>query len=214
MTAYQWVKPETALPPVFGKTDIIVLLSPNAVVNGDYIMNKYRFSTKDLILIALMAAIGIAIKPLVKTLTHVISTPLGIPGGTIGGGFYMMWLSLIAAIVPRFGSATLTGLIQGLVVLMTGWFGSHGAASIITYALPGLIIDDIAVLYRRSNKIDGQIIYCIAANLVGTYLVGWLIMRMPKAPLIISLSMAIVSGCVGGILSYIIFKQLKRYRLI
>ncbi len=177
-------------------------------------MKNYKFTTKDLILIALMAAIGIAIKPLVKTITHLISTPLGIPGGTFGGGFYMMWLCLIAAMVPRFGSATLTGLVQGVVVLITGWYGSHGAASIITYALPGLAVDVLAYLYRRRIKLDGQILYCVGANLVGTYLVGWLIMRLPKAPLLISLSMAIISGCIGGVLSYLIFKQLTRYRLI
>lgn len=177
-------------------------------------MKSYKFQTKDLIFIALMAAIGIAVKPLVKTITHLISTPLGIPGGTIGGGFYMMWLCLAVALVPRFGTATITGLVQGIVVLITGWYGSHGAASIITYAVPGLAVDLIAYLYNRKDKIDGQILLCIASNLVGTYLVGWMIMRMPKAPLMISLSMAIVSGCIGGILSYGIFKQLKHYRLI
>jgi len=177
-------------------------------------VKEYRFTTFNLILMALMAAIGLAIKPLVKTLTHIVSTPLGIPGGTLGGGFYMMWLCLIAAIVPRFGSATLTGLIQGLVVLITGWFGGHGAASLITYTLPGLAIDLTAYIYRRRDKIDAQIFFCVISNLVGTYLVGLIIMRLPKAPLLISLSMAIISGCIGGVLSYLIFQQMKRYRLL
>jgi ABC-type thiamin/hydroxymethylpyrimidine transport system permease subunit len=175
---------------------------------------SYRFSTKDLLVIALLAAIGIAIKPVVKTLTHLISTPLGIPGGTIGGGLYMMWLVLALALVPRFGAATLAGFIQGLVLLITGWFGSHGAISLLTYTLPGLAIDLLALLYRRKQSIDGQILYCIAANLVGTYLVGFIIMRMPKAPLYISLSMSVVSGAVGGVLAYLIYKQLKLYKLL
>jgi thiamine transporter ThiT len=181
---------------------------------GENNMQNYRFTTKDLIFIALMAAIGLAVKPLVKTLIHVVSTPLGIPGGTLGGGFYMMWLCLIAAMVPRFGSATVTGFIQGLVVLITGWYGSHGAASIITYALPGLAVDAIALLYRRRTKIDGQMLYCVFANLVGTYLVGILIMRLPKAPFIIALSLAIISGCIGGLLSYLTFREIKKLRLL
>ena len=177
-------------------------------------MKEYQFKTKDLLVISLLAAIGLALKPLVKTLTHLISTPLGIPGGTLGGGFSMMWLVLAAAFVPRFGSAALAGLIQGLVVLITGWFGSHGAASLLTYTLPGLVIDLIALVYRRRNRIDGQILYCVLANLVGTYLVGWMIMRLPKAPLYISLSMSIVSGAIGGVLAWLIYKQLKAYKLL
>ena len=40
-----------------------------------------HFSVKELILIAAMAALGIAIKPLVVSLAHLVSTPLMIPGG-------------------------------------------------------------------------------------------------------------------------------------
>ena len=174
---------------------------------------RLRFSTRDLILLALMAAIGLAVKPIVKPLTHLISTPLGIPGGTLTGGFYMMWLSLAVALVPRFGSATLVGLLQGIIVL-TGWFGSHGALSIVTYTLPGLLLDGVGLLYRRYSKLDGQMLYCVIANLTGTWLVGFIIMRLPKAPLYISLSMSIISGIIGGALSFLIYKELKRYRLI
>jgi hypothetical protein len=173
-----------------------------------------RFSTRDLILIALLAAIGLAIKPLVKTLIHFVSTPLGIPGGTLAGGFYMMWLTLAIAIVRRFGAAFLTGLIQGLAVLITGWFGSHGAISILTYAFPGLVIDLLALLYRRYDKLDGQVVYCLLANLTGTWLVGLIIMRLPKAPFALALLLSVISGIIGGLLSYTIYQDLKKFKLL
>jgi energy-coupling factor transport system substrate-specific component len=177
-------------------------------------MNRLKFETKDLILIALMAAMGLAVKPLVKSLTHLISTPLGIPGGTLTGGLYMLWLSLALALVPKTGTATLVGLLQGIVVLVTGWFGSHGAISLITYPLPGLMVDLLALVYLRYNRLDGQIIYCTLANLTGTWIVGLIIMKLPKLPLYLALSMSILSGMVGGVLSYLIYKEIKRYRLV
>jgi len=177
-------------------------------------MKKQYFSTQDLILIALMAALGLAVKPLVKTLTHVISTPLGIPGGSLTGGLNMLWLTLPLAITRKSGAATLTGLLQGAAVLVTGWFGTHGALSILTYALPGVAADLFSLFYKRFNKLDGQAIYCLLANLTGTWLVGLIIMRLPKTPFLIALTLSVISGIMGGVLSYLIYTELKKLRLI
>ncbi|HHX74678.1 MAG TPA: hypothetical protein GX699_07225, partial [Firmicutes bacterium] len=46
-----------------------------------------RFSTFELVLLALMACLGIATKPIIVPLTHIITGPLFIPGGVIAGGF-------------------------------------------------------------------------------------------------------------------------------
>lgn len=177
-------------------------------------MIKVRFETKELILIALFAAMGLAIKPLVKLFTGIITTPLGIPGGTISGGFYMMWLSLPMAVTKKFGAATLTGLLQGLTVLITGWFGTHGAISLVTYSLPGLIIDFLGTIYKRYDRIDGQMVYCLIANLSGTWLVGLIIMRLPKEPLFIAMILSLFSGLLGGLISYTLYKKLKSYNLL
>ena len=48
-----------------------------------------RFSVKELILISVMAALGLAVKPVVTPLAHIISTPLMIPGGALAGGLYL-----------------------------------------------------------------------------------------------------------------------------
>jgi len=175
---------------------------------------KDRFPTKDLILIALLAALGLAVKPLIKTVTHFVSTPLGIPGGTLAGGFYMMWLTLALAFTKRFGAATLTGLLQGFIVLITGLFGGHGALSLLTFSLPGAAADLMGLFYKRYDKLDGQILYCLLANLTGTWIVGSIIMRLPKAPLYIALGMSVVSGAFGGVLAWLIHRELHRYKVV
>ncbi|MDD3282826.1 MAG: ECF transporter S component, partial [Candidatus Cloacimonetes bacterium] len=60
-----------------------------------------KFSVKDLIIIAALAALGIAVKPLVGPFFKMISRPMGIPGGSFAGGFYMMWLVLAVVIVDK-----------------------------------------------------------------------------------------------------------------
>ena len=48
-----------------------------------------RYTARDLVFIALMAAAGIAIKPLVVPVVRVVAVPLGLPGGSLVGGIYM-----------------------------------------------------------------------------------------------------------------------------
>src|SRR6056297_3895807 len=100
-----------------------------------------NFSVFELIVIALTASLGLASKPIIVPITHMITGPLFIPGGAVAGGFYMMWIVLSASLVNKRGAATLTALTQALIVMLSGSFGSHGIISIVTYSLPGLMID-------------------------------------------------------------------------
>lgn len=47
-------------------------------------INLKRFSVFELVVMALLASIGLAAKPVVVPLAHMITVPLGIPGGAIG----------------------------------------------------------------------------------------------------------------------------------
>lgn len=173
------------------------------------LLSKYRMY--DLVLIALMAALGIATKPIVVPLAHMISGPLLIPGGAIAGGLYMFWIVLAAGLVDKRGAATLTALVQALMVLVMGSFGSHGIMSIITYTLPGLMIDVIFIICRRRVRTNLNFFAAgIIANLSGTYLSNLVFFRLPLVPLIMSLSSGILSGGVGGLIAYATYKQIKR----
>lgn len=48
-----------------------------------------RFPISDLVIIAILSALGIATKPIIVPLVHIITGPLYIPGGAVAGGFYM-----------------------------------------------------------------------------------------------------------------------------
>jgi len=169
------------------------------------------FSIFELIVMALMASLGLATKPIIVPLTHMITGPLFIPGGAVAGGFYMLWIVLAAGIVNKRGVATLTAFIQALIVIITGSFGSHGIISIVTYTIPGLMVDVLFLLFRR--KIEKNYEFFLAgviANLSGTYLTNIVFFRLPMIPLILSLSCGILSGGIGGIIAYQINYRLKK----
>src|SRR6056297_385940 len=169
-----------------------------------------NFSVFELITIALTASLGLASKPIITPLTHLITGPLFIPGGAVAGGFYMMWVVLGAGLIKKRGSATLIALTQGIIVMVTGTFGTHGILSILTYGLPGLAVDLVFLVFNRKfeNSLD-FFAAGIIANLGGTYLSNLVFFRLPLLPLTISLSIGALSGGLGGLLAYLIYTKVK-----
>ena len=174
-----------------------------------------KFTLFELILLALIAALGIAVKPVVVALSHLVTGPLLIPGGALAGGFYMLFIIVGAALVGKKGSATLICLIQGIVVLVSGVYGSHGAASLITYVVPGLLVDALWIICRTDGA---NLIACffggVIANVSGTALVNLVFFRMPIAVLLFIAVLAALSGGVGGIIAWQIVKHFKKLNIL
>lgn len=168
----------------------------------------------DLVVIAMMASLGVAIKPVVVPLAHIITGPLYIPGGVIAGGFYMMWIVLGAGLVGRLGTATLISIVQAIMVISIGIFGTHGIMSLLTYILPGLAVDMVLLVLRHRGCCLGCcFVSGIAANVSGTFLVNLVFFRLPLIPLVLSLSSAALSGGLGGIIAYSVIKQFRKFNI-
>ncbi len=171
-----------------------------------------KFTVRDLVLTAVMAALGIAVKPIVVPLAHLVSTPLMIPGGALAGGLYMMWLVVAFALTGKYGTATLAGLVQAILVMITGVSGSHGALSLVTYTAPGLIVDIVFFIIRRvPDSLPLAMLAGMLANLAGTVCTNVIFFSLPLIPLLLSLCAAAFSGGVGGVLSHLLLEALRRY---
>ncbi|WP_031517336.1 ECF transporter S component [Desulfofalx alkaliphila] len=174
-----------------------------------------RFSVLDLITIAMISAMGIATKPIIVPIAHIITGPLLIPGGVVAGGFYMMWPVLGAGLVGKGGAATLIGFVQALLIFGTGLFGSHGVMTLVSYTLPGVTIDLALWLIRhRVCCLPCAFLAGMAANICGATLVNILFFRLPLVPLMLALTVAALSGGLGGIIAYKVLLQLKKTGLV
>jgi energy-coupling factor transport system substrate-specific component len=170
-----------------------------------------KFSIFEIIIIALMATLGIATKPVITPLAHIITGPLYIPGGAVAGGLYMMWIVLGVGLIGKKGVATLISVVQAIMVVSLGIYGSHGIVSFITYIVPGLIVDFYVLLLRNKEFQKGDFfISGILANISGTFLVNIVFFRLPLVPLILTLAAASLSGGIGGLIAYGIFNKLRK----
>ena len=173
-----------------------------------------KFSTQDLLYIVIFSALGLAIKPVITPLVHLVSAPLMIPGGSLAGGLYMMWLSLTIAVVNKTGAGFLVGLVQAIVMLSLGFFGNHGAVSLISYTFPGIAAEIVAGFFKDKKTVYAQTWICTSANISGSIVVTILVMRLALIPFLISIIAAAISGIIGGILSYKLFQKLKNYNIL
>ena len=122
-----------------------------------------KFTLFDLVIIAIVAALGIAMKPVIVPLIHIITGPLFIPGGAIAGGFYMMWIVVGAGLVGKRGAATLIALVQAIIVIAIGVIGTHGIMSLITYIAPGIAVELLLLATRQKGD---NIFACFFAGMV------------------------------------------------
>lgn len=167
-----------------------------------------NINTFDAVFIALMAACGLALKPIVGPLFKIIGSAFLIPSGSMAGAIYMIWPMLALLTVKNIGSATTVGLIQGVIVLVTGIYGSHGILSMITYTTPGLVIDLVYLLIHRFNKQWLISLPAAFGNACGSVIVGVVFMHIPLIPLIIGLIPAFIFGALGGYFSLLLHKWL------
>lgn len=173
-----------------------------------------KFTLFDLVMISMMSALGIAVKVVLVPLVHIITGPFFIPGGSISGGIYMMFIVLGAMIVKKTGAAFLVCLIQAILVIVTGTMGSHGIMSIVTYLLPGLGVEFLYAIVGKFKYTQGGCFAAgVVANVLGSFGVNFVFFRLPLIPLLLTLSLSALSGGLGGLLAYAVARQVEKFNI-
>ena len=126
----------------------------------------------------------------------------------------MMWLVVGYGITGKPGTSTLIALIQAFLVMFTGVVGSHGVMSLFTYLSPGIVMDLLLLLIGHRVCCRGcAVIAGAAANVTGTACVNIVFFQAPGAYLLLILSIAVLSGGIGGLLAWELLKVLRKYNL-
>jgi len=102
---------------------------------------KPRLDIRDLVLIALLAAVGGVLSTYIGYLGNLVNRLFGVPfgAGQLIAGLHVLWPLLARLLIGRFGSGTLTGVLKGVVELFSG--GTHGVVILVVSLVEGLLID-------------------------------------------------------------------------
>ena len=83
--------------------------------------STYYFTTRDLLLMAALAALGGIASTAINTLGDAMQSVLGFAGTTQwAAGLHVLMLTLAGGLVGKLGAGTITGLLKGGVELLTG----------------------------------------------------------------------------------------------
>ena len=118
--------------------------------------NNYHFSTKDLVTIALLSALGGGLSTYIGYLGNLINRMVGVPfgAGQFMAGLHVIWIVLAVGVTKKKGVGTATGLLKGMVELFLG--GTHGVVIVVVSLVQGVLVD--AILFKDSTKENRSLI--------------------------------------------------------
>ncbi len=172
--------------------------------------SNLRIATVDLVLMALFASLGLATKNILYPLIGPLMGAIYVPTGAVMGGLYMMWPVMAFGFVRKPGAATMVSLTQAFISLILP-YGNFGLLSFVIYLAPGLAIDGFFLLLRHKACCPGCCMGASAvANVVGTLLVGGLVLFLPWQVLSFLAVVAAISGCVGGFVANMLLVRIGK----
>ena len=175
--------------------------------------SNLRIATVDLVLMALFASLGLATKNILHPLIGPLMGAIYVPTGAVMGGLYMMWPVMAFGFVRKPGAATMVSLTQAFISLILP-YGNFGLLSFVIYLGPGLAIDGFFLLLRHKACCLGCCMGASAvANVVGTLLVGGLVLFLPWEVLAFLAVVAAISGCVGGFIANMLLVRIGKIGL-
>lgn len=117
-------------------------------------LTKNYFTTRDLVIIALLSSLGGVMSTFIGYLGNLINQLLGVPfgAGQFISGLHVFWLMLGYGAIRKTGSGTALGTLKGVVELLTG--STHGIIILLVSLIEGLIIDIgfASTDFRRKQK--------------------------------------------------------------
>ena len=171
-------------------------------------MNRQRL--KRLIFMALCCDLGVLAKKLIVPAANLLTDALHIPGG-IGTSFSLLFIVVAAALIPRFGCALLMGTVQSVIAVCMGTVGSMGILSPLGYILPGLTIDLVLFVFRKTgrDRSGGVFAASMAASAAACLTADLIVFRLRGIVFLLYLSVSLTSGAVCGMLAVYLTEKLR-----
>ena len=72
----------------------------------------------------------------------------------------------------------------------------------------------VSLFFKNKKTLPFHVLVVTIANLTEAVIVTIVVMRLAAIPFVISLIAAAISGIVGGIISYSVFKKLKQFNIV
>jgi energy-coupling factor transport system substrate-specific component len=174
---------------------MVFRLSGSILVKNMSPSSAYYLSTRDLVTIAVLSALGGAISTFVGYLGLLLNAAIGTPfgAGQFFSGLHVFWIILASGLIRKPGVATATGLLKGFVEFFTG--STHGLVIVLVSLIQGLIVDIGFTTMKPRNSMP---LYSVIGGFAAaSNVVVFQLFFFSGAPIIFLLLLVILAFCSG-----------------
>lgn len=123
--------------------------------------DRYYYSTRDLLMMAAMAALGGIASTYINFIGDFFQSVLGFAGATQwAAGFHILWLVLAVGLTRKQGAGTITGILKGGVEFFSG--NTHGLLVVLVDIVAGVLVDLGLLPFKKR---DHWLAYAVAGGL-------------------------------------------------
>jgi energy-coupling factor transport system substrate-specific component len=115
-------------------------------------MGKYYFETRDLVVIAVLSALGGVSSTYIGYLGNLVNRFLGVPfgAGQFLAGLHIFWITLGYGLTRKRGTGLMIGVLKAFVELFSG--GKLGIFVLVLSGIQGVIVD-IVFFFMRNRRL-------------------------------------------------------------
>jgi len=161
------------------------------------VKGRYYLSTKDLVTIALLSALGGILSAYIGYLGNMVNHIFGVPfgAGQFLAGLHVLWIILALGITKKKGVGTVTGVLKGIVELFMG--STHGIVTVIVSAVQGLLVD-IFLFSDKTKAERGVVPFAVAAAISSaSNVIVFQLFFFSGVPLILIAMLCMLAGASG-----------------
>jgi ABC-type thiamin/hydroxymethylpyrimidine transport system permease subunit len=175
---------------------------------------RYYFSTRDLLMMAVLAALGGIASTYIQTLANAVHAALGFPGATqVLAGLHVIWIVLAVGLTGKEGAGTVTGIVKGAVEFLSG--NTHGILIVLIDVVAGILVDAGMLPFRNKNS---YLAYSVAGGIAtaSNVFVFQMFASVPSdvlamsAILVVGLASFISGVLLAGVLGRVLLDSLRR----
>jgi energy-coupling factor transport system permease protein len=175
-------------------------------------VGKYRYTTLDILIIAVIAAIGGVVNAYATgAWAKFIEGAIGPFGAALDNPFYIFWVIIAVLLVPKPGVAIVASMLAGIVEVVAG---SEDGSIVLVFTLlqgVGIELGFLAFRYARSlpAALLGGALCGIGCSICLTFVFGF--DKLDAGPLVaLFAAIAICDAVIGGLLGYAIAQGVAR----
>lgn len=171
-------------------------------------MKQQKLPVDQLVFLAICIALSMVTKRVISPVTNILTDFIRIPGGSAATAFSLLFLSIGTARLQWRWAASAGGFVQSLLALALGMSAYQGAFAVLTYTLPGVVID----LFRRFCPHRGKTYFalcCAAANGLCALVTNLLVFRLQGIAFALWMLVACLMGIFAGFFGGVLFHRLE-----